>query len=88
LYAAARSAAGVFPALPVLRSKTGRAAPGSVRDFAEQNPAAQGIEAEIPQELRSNSEELERKSRFLRSKNAPKNYIHSPKYLDSLLFFL
>jgi hypothetical protein len=36
--------------------------------------AAQGIAAEIPQELRSNSEELERKARFLRAgarKNAP-----------------
>ena len=31
---------------------------------------AQGIEAEIPQELRSNSEELERKARFLRAWHA------------------
>jgi hypothetical protein len=39
------------------------------------NPSsAQGIAAEIPQELRSNSEELERKAQFLRAgarKNAP-----------------
>jgi hypothetical protein len=35
--------------------------------------SAQGIEAEIPEELRSNSEELERKARFLArsTKNAP-----------------
>jgi hypothetical protein len=32
--------------------------------FAEQNCAAQGIEAEIPQKTRSGFEELERKARF------------------------
>jgi hypothetical protein len=41
----------------------------------ERNPSsAQGIAAEIPEELRSNSEELVRKARFLRAgarKNAP-----------------
>jgi hypothetical protein len=31
---------------------------------------AQGIEAEIPEELRSNFEELERKARFLRARHA------------------
>jgi glutaredoxin len=39
---------------------------------------AQGIAAEIPQELRSNFEELERKARFLRAparKNAPVIYL-------------
>jgi hypothetical protein len=32
--------------------------------------SAQGIEAEIPEELRSNFEELERKARFLRAGHA------------------
>ncbi|MDR0624582.1 MAG: hypothetical protein LBG10_09160 [Treponema sp.] len=35
---------------------------------------AQGIEAEIPEELRSNSEELERKARFLRAGHAKMRY--------------
>jgi hypothetical protein len=35
---------------------------------------AQGIEAEIPEELRSNSEELERKARFLRAWHAKMRY--------------
>jgi hypothetical protein len=36
--------------------------------FGPNRSSAQGIEAEIPEELRSNSEELERKARFLRAR--------------------
>jgi hypothetical protein len=42
--------------------------------FERNLSSAQGIAAEIPEELRSNSEDLERKARFLRAmarKNAP-----------------
>jgi hypothetical protein len=38
-----------------------------MRRFGQNPSSAQGIEAEIPQELRSNSGELERKARFLRA---------------------
>jgi hypothetical protein len=41
---------------------------------------AQGIAAEIPEELRSNSEELERKARFLRAWHAKMR----PKYPNYL----
>jgi hypothetical protein len=44
---------------------------GSLKCILRSPWAAQGIEAESPQKLRSNFEDLERKARFLHSKNAP-----------------